>query len=134
MHGSPFISGKGERMVEMKGTFPKPSKQKGDLLAAHMAKFTADKRTMFGAPVYFVKGNMFAGIFGEQVFSRFAVKDREELAKDFQATTFEPVKGRKMLEYMVLPESLISDNDEFDAWLDRSFTYVNALPQKKAKK
>lgn len=121
-------------MVEMKGTFPKASKQKGELLAAHMAKFNLDKRTMFGAPVYFVKGNMFTGIFGEQVFSRFSVRDREELAKDFQAVTFEPVKGRKMMEYMVLPESLISDNDEFDAWLGRSFAYVNALPQKKAKK
>lgn len=121
-------------MVEMKRTFLKPSKQKGELLAVHVARFNADKRTMFGSPVYFIKGNMFAGIYGELIFSRFSLKDREELAKDFHAANFEPVKGRKMMEYMVLPESLISINDEFDAWLGRSFAFVNAMPQMKANK
>jgi hypothetical protein len=47
---------------------------------------------------------------------------------------FEPMPGRAMKGYVVLPKSLYSDDKAFAEWLDKSISYVAGLPPKKAKK
>lgn len=39
-----------------------------------------------------------------------------------------------MKEYVVLPESLFSHNEEFEKWLNRSYQYASELPEKNVKK
>jgi hypothetical protein len=89
---------------------------------------------MFGCPVYFVNGNMFAGLHQDNLFIRLSAIDRKELFKICdEAALFEPMAGRPMKEYVVIPESLYSEAEEFAKWLNRSFGYVSSLPKKAMK-
>jgi TfoX/Sxy family transcriptional regulator of competence genes len=47
---------------------------------------------------------------------------------------FEPMKGRVMKEYVVLPDSLYNDPEKFNELLSRSYEYVSSLPVKPKKK
>ncbi|HTY47236.1 MAG TPA: TfoX/Sxy family protein [Methanomassiliicoccales archaeon] len=120
-------------MPSMKGTaWPKASAEKGELLEAHLKRFKADKRQMFGAPVWFVNGNMFAGVFADGIFARFSEKDRTELKNE--ARPFEPVAGHAMSEYLTLSIRIDGDGAELDRVLDLSYRYVSSLkPKKKGK-
>jgi len=47
---------------------------------------------------------------------------------------FEPVKGRVMKEYVVLPDSLYNDPEKFQEMLRSSYEYVSSLLVKQKKK
>jgi TfoX/Sxy family transcriptional regulator of competence genes len=100
--------------------------------------FPAQKRSMFGYPVWFVNNNMFAGLHQDNLFVRLSAIDQKELFAAYdEAAVLEPMPGRQMKEYAVLPESLYNDALEFARWLGRSHAYVSSLPPKqpaKAKK
>ena len=69
-----------------------------------MAPFNCDKRMMFGSPVYTVNNNMFAGAHQSSLFVRLSEHDRQDLrARHPDARPFEPMEGRVMKEYMLLP-------------------------------
>jgi hypothetical protein len=60
--------------------------------------------------------------------------DRDRLFSEVDETQqFEPIEGRPMREYAVIPESIHADTQLFDGWLDRSFTYVFSLPAREKK-
>jgi TfoX/Sxy family transcriptional regulator of competence genes len=104
-------------------------------LGKALVPFAAQKKSMFGCPVYFVNNNLFAGLHQDNLFVRLSEQDRAALLKsNDEASVFEPMPGRQMREYMVLPETLYSDQAEFTKWLKRSHSYVLSLPPKKAKK
>ena len=63
-------------------------------------------RPMFGHLGAFVNGNMFIGIFGSDVFVRLMEEDRTELLAEDGASTPEPMPGRRMREYVTIPEGL----------------------------
>jgi TfoX/Sxy family transcriptional regulator of competence genes len=44
---------------------------------------------------------------------------------------FEPVKGRVMKEYVVLPDSLYNDPEKFHELLRNSYEYLLSIPSKK---
>ena len=46
------------------------------------------------------------------------------------AKPFEPLKGRIMKEYIVVPESLYTDAKSFEEWLKRAHAYAASLPPK----
>jgi hypothetical protein len=60
-------------------------------------------RPMFGNVAAFVNGNMFSGLFGDRVFVRLPPDARAELLAVDDASPFEPMPGRPMAEYVVLP-------------------------------
>ncbi len=83
---------------------------------------------------YFANNNMLAGIFEDDLFIRLSEPDREEItAKCNEVIPFEPIKGRIMTEYVVLPDSIYNDSEKFQDWLNRSYLYVSSLPSKKVK-
>ncbi|HEX2923389.1 MAG TPA: TfoX/Sxy family protein [Chloroflexota bacterium] len=89
---------------------------------------------MFGTPAYFVNDNMLAGLHEDHFILRLSEADRKALAENWnEATQFEPMPGRPMREYMVLPEGLYSDHSALEEWLSRSFSYVSSLPPKASK-
>ncbi|MCI4333439.1 MAG: TfoX/Sxy family protein, partial [Thermoplasmata archaeon] len=91
------------------------------------------RRPVFGQPAAFVGGNMFLGVFGDRVFVRLSEADRALAEKTVGATTFEPMPGRPMREYMVLPAAVWKDRKKAMEWVDRSLQYARELPAKKPK-
>jgi TfoX/Sxy family transcriptional regulator of competence genes len=92
------------------------------------------RRVMFGQPVAFLNGNMFFGVHGDRLFLRLSTEDRAEAAKLPGVTPFEPMPGRPMKEYVVLPPSLVRDGRRAREWIGRSTGYVRGLPPKKPKR
>jgi TfoX/Sxy family transcriptional regulator of competence genes len=88
---------------------------------------------MFGFPCAFYNNQMFAGLFEEQMFVRLPADQRAELLAVPGAAPFEPMAGRPMREYVVLPESVLTSSGELSDWLDRALAYVAAMPPKPAK-
>lgn len=112
----------------------KASPELGALLDEALAQIDHEKRTMFGAPAFFIHGNMFAGVYGHQIMVRLDSGDREEVAAAHPgAGPFEPMPGRPMKEYIVLPESVWDDHQELDRWLRRSQAFAASLPPKEKK-
>lgn len=109
----------------------KASPEMSELLADALGPFPAEKRQMFGFPAYFVNGNMFTGVFEDVIILRLAEPDREELRAAYdEAAPFEPMEGRPMREYLVVPESLYADREALHHWLQRSFSWASGLPPK----
>ncbi|HIH44007.1 MAG TPA: TfoX/Sxy family protein [Candidatus Methanoperedenaceae archaeon] len=110
----------------------KPDEELGRLLEASLASFNVRKKKMFGFPAYFVNDNMLAGVFEDKLFLRMPEKDRQEMAGGIRP--FEPVSGRTMREYVVLPASVYGNPDKLGELLEHSYAYASSLPQKKGKR
>jgi hypothetical protein len=87
---------------------------------------------MFGYPAAFVNGNMFAGLHQESVVVRLSEPERAE-ALSVGASLFEPMPGRPMREYVVVPPAEVEDGERLSGWLDLAFRFVAAMPVKEAK-
>ena len=60
---------------------------------------------MFGNISAFVNGNMFFGLFGDDIFLRLSIQDQQELLKNKGASFLEPMKGRPMKDYVIIPRT-----------------------------
>ena len=99
-----------------------------------MAQEKCEPRKMFGYPCYFINGNMFIGLHQDNLVLRLDEGDRKAaMMKDKDIKVFEPMPGRKMGEYLVIPERLYTNKKAFDDLLARSMRYVASLPPKKKK-
>jgi TfoX/Sxy family transcriptional regulator of competence genes len=96
--------------------------------------FKCDSRKMFGGIAYFVNGNMFTGAHQNDLFLRLPEHDQKLIVKEYdEVAHFEPMPGRRMSEYMAIPESVYSQPDMLHNWLDKSFRYASLLPAKTKK-
>lgn len=115
----------------MEHKWEKCSPEMTKVLEDALLRFTCDRKPMFGSPVFWINRNMFAGVFEDSIFIRLSEKDRTDIAaKHPGAHPFEPLKGRVMREYMVVPGSLISDKETFGLWLEKAHSYAASLPPK----
>ena len=89
-----------------------------------------EKRKMFGYPVTFINGNMFMGVHGNSVILRLPEAYRKDFLKLQSASQFEPMPGRPMKEYVVIPEWMFEDKPVLYSWIDKSFEYASGLPPK----
>jgi TfoX/Sxy family transcriptional regulator of competence genes len=113
----------------------KSPKELTDLLEKSVKDFDCQKRNMFGFPAYFINNNMFTGTFEGNLFIRLPEEDREKILKDYKRVKiFEPMSGRPMKEYVVLPKVLYKNKKSFSKWLEKSVEYVSSLPPKEQKK
>ena len=87
-------------------------------------------RKMFGYPCAFVNGNLFLGLHQENMILRLPDELRQKIRG---ATPFEPMPGRRMREYVVLPDWLLADRRKLRQWVGRSLDYAARLPPKKRK-
>jgi TfoX/Sxy family transcriptional regulator of competence genes len=85
---------------------------------------------MFGNLGAFVRGNMFAGLFGAAVGVRLADADRDALASVHGAGPFGPAE-RPMGGYLSLPLAWRADPELAADWVSRALTHVSAMPPKK---
>jgi TfoX/Sxy family transcriptional regulator of competence genes len=93
----------------------------------------ATLRKMFGYPAAFVNGNMFMGLFQEHMILRLAEADRTELLKVKEAKIFEPMPGRAMHEYVVVPAALVANHEELRRWVAKSLRHGESLKPKEAR-
>jgi len=112
--------------------WPKPSAEKTEHLERALSR-RGDRRVLFGAPTWFVGGNMFTGVFGDDIFLRLTPTDLVEI-KSLGARPFEPMKGGAMKEYATLPPVVMRDEKPLAHWLDRSYSYAASMPAKVKKK
>jgi hypothetical protein len=91
----------------------------------------AQVRKMFGYPAGFsAGGHMFTGIFASSWFVRLPEVARAELAAA-GGTTFEPIPGRPMREYLVMPPHIADHGVSAEPWVTRALEHVNGMPPKK---
>jgi TfoX/Sxy family transcriptional regulator of competence genes len=91
-------------------------------------------KPMFGNLGAFVRGNMFAGLFGQAVGVRLSEADRAELAGIAGSGPFGPAE-RPMGGYLSLPASWRDTPEMAVGWIERAHGYAATLPPKiKAKK
>ena len=112
---------------------PKPTEETKDFFASVVPDHPAVSiRPMFGQLSAFVNGNMFMGIFGDDVFVRLSEDDRAALLRE-GGGPFEPMSGRPMKEYVVLPGAWRDDPDRIREWAARSLDHAEELPPKPPK-
>ncbi len=106
-----------------------------DFIIEKMKGKNCDFKKMFGYPAFFVNGNMFTGLFADNLFLRLSDSDKEKITKEYHGVgTFEVMPGRVMKDYVTIPKEVYCDEKTFDRWLDKSMKYASSLPPKKAKK
>lgn len=103
------------------------------LVELFQATAPGELRKMFGCPVSFENGQMFAGVFGDGLFVRLGEAERRELLALPGAAPFAPMKGRPSREYVVLPPAMLEDEEAVSGWMERARAYASALPAKKKK-
>jgi TfoX N-terminal domain len=112
--------------------FEKSPAELADRFATVLDRFpSAERRKMFGYPAAFLGGNMVTGLHGQNWVIRLSDADREELLGLDGARQFEPMPGRPMKGFAVVPASIVGDDREIDTWLERAFAHVRTMPPKK---
>ncbi|WP_309121841.1 TfoX/Sxy family protein [Paenibacillus sp.] len=86
-------------------------------------------KPMFGALGGFLKGNMFIGLYGDNVFVRLP-EPRRQQALEAGATPFAPMGGRAMKEYVSLPASWREQPEKVEALIAESLVWAETLPEK----
>jgi TfoX/Sxy family transcriptional regulator of competence genes len=116
--------------------FKRPSPALVQLFAKLLPATGGDGRSMFGCPCGFLAGNMFMGLFGDQLFLRLAESERAKLLGEEGAEQFDPMGGRPMREYVVVPAAWLEGDadDELRTWIAKSARYAKSLPPKAVKK
>ena len=92
------------------------------------------RKLMFGHPSLFENGHLCAGLFADTMMVRLAEADRKKLLALKGAKPFAPMPGRPMKEYVVLPPSMLEDEEAVQAWLAKALAYARTLPPKTPKK
>ncbi len=92
-----------------------------------------ETQKMFGYPAAFLRGQMFAGLFQSNMILRLSTSDRQEFLGEFKAVPFEPMPGRVMREYMVVPEAVLSSPRLLSSWVRKAHEYAASLPAKAPK-
>ena len=92
-----------------------------------------EPRQMFGYPASFIGGNLTSSLHEDRWIVR--LPDEELQARlDAGWAQFEPMAGRPMRGYVVMPAEVADDPDAARGWVERAAAYVRTLPPKAAKK
>ena len=112
------------------GSMPRPSTE---AKAAFQALVPDDPavatRPMFGNIAAFVNGNLFAGLFGEDLFVRLP-DDEQELVIKRGGSEFQPMPGRAMKGYVTVPPRWRQEPDSATVWITRALEWSRLLPAK----
>ena len=122
-------------MAPMKpGSLPKPSEQS----KAAFSELIPDEpavtlKPMFGNLSAFVNGNMFAGLFGEDLFVRLPEPEIAAVKKQ-GGRDFEPMAGHAMRGYVIVPSTWLAKPDPAVVLIKRALTLTRTIPAKAPKK
>lgn len=115
-------------------TMPKPSAETKAIFQEAMPRdMRVQTKPMFGQLAGFVNGHMFTGIYGDSVFVRLGDDDRAALLREEGAEVFEPMAGRPMKDYVVMPLSWMEDTARLREWIKLALDATATLPPKAPK-
>lgn len=89
-----------------------------------------ERRKMFGYPAAFIGGNMVTGLHQQNWIVRLREAEQDE-ARAAGASTFDPMGGRPMKNYVALPPEILEDEDAVAGWVKRAIEHGRTLPPKK---
>lgn len=92
-----------------------------------------ERRQMFGYPAAFVNGNLFFSLHESNMILKLGPEDHPQFLADQKAKVFDPMGGRPMREYAVVPKAVRDDDALLAEWVGRSLAYVGSLPKKEKK-
>jgi TfoX/Sxy family transcriptional regulator of competence genes len=92
-----------------------------------------ERKKMFGWTCVFVGGNMLGGYYQNQMMLRLSEKDKTRFLELPGACHFNPQGNRPMLEYVDVPQDMITSEKDLKRWVDNGFKYVAGLPSKAKK-
>jgi TfoX/Sxy family transcriptional regulator of competence genes len=114
---------------------PRPDKESVGLFQSLVPKDDrVTVRPMFGNISAFVNGNMFFGVFGNDLFVRLSGEDQQELLKNKGSSMLEAMKGKPMKDYVVMPKTWRARPETLRSWILKSLEWSSKLPAKKSKK
>ena len=87
------------------------------------------RRSMFGYPALFLNGNMFAGTFQDKVIAKLNDADVEQ-AHRTGVKQFEPMPGRPMKAFVVIPSIDVSKPAALASWIERARRHAETMPPK----
>jgi hypothetical protein len=73
---------------------------------------------------------MFAGLFAKQMFVRLAAEERQSLMTKQDAMPFEPMPGRPMKDYVVVPPALLTRETALKDLIARALAFGASLAPK----
>jgi TfoX/Sxy family transcriptional regulator of competence genes len=113
---------------------PRPSEE----AKAAFSKLVPDEpavtlKPMFGQLSAFVNGNMFCGIFGDELMVRLAEAEIATVKKQ-GGRDFEPMAGHKMGGYVIVPGDWRGKPAPAVALIKKALAHARAMPAKTSKK
>ena len=93
----------------------------------------AQPRKVFGYPAAFINGQMFAGLHQDNLILRLPDDDRKSFLQHTGAKVFEPMPGRPMREYVVVPPPMLKSKAQLKTWFGKALAYAKSLPPKTSK-
>jgi len=91
-----------------------------------------EQRQMFGYPAAFIGGNLTTSLHRESWIVRLPDAERADLVSSGWSE-FEPMPGRPMRGYVVMPDAVAAAPDQARGWVERAAAYVRTLPPKAPK-
>lgn len=121
MHGMPkFRKSAPETVLRFEAALPRTAE--------------VEPRQMFGYRAAFVNGNFFTGLFEDDVVMRLPGGIKERLPALAEAAGFNPMGGKPMRDWWLVPAPLSTDERRLTELLATAFEEVRRLPAKAAKK
>lgn len=90
-----------------------------------------ERSKMFGYPCIFVGGNLCAGLHQSTMLARLSPADAAALPGG--PKPFEPMPGRPMKGYVLVPDETLADEAELAALVVRAVAFTASLPPKEKK-
>jgi len=85
----------------------------------------AKRGLLFGCPIYVLNGERYATLYQDRVVLRLSPADAAQLMAR-GARAFEPIKGRKSKDRVVLPDAISSDPRALRAWVGKAVAYARS--------
>jgi hypothetical protein len=85
----------------------------------------AERGTLFGCPIYVLAGERYATLYQNQIALRLSPVDAAVLISR-GGRAFEPIKGRKSKERVVLPDDISASPRALRAWVRKAVAYARA--------
>jgi len=60
------------------------------------------------------------GLHNDKIILKLGENEREGFIREYNAEIFEPMPGRKMREYVVIPENLLTNISSLKTWCEKS--------------
>jgi TfoX/Sxy family transcriptional regulator of competence genes len=116
-------------MTSMK--MPKPTEADKELFRSLLPNAPGvSERPMFGQLAGFINGNMFLCLFGDRIAVKLPDDQAAELLRVKGAGPFEPMAGRQMKGYVLIPESWHKNTAKAEEWVARSLAFAGSMPAK----